>query len=351
MTVVDSASAAASAASASHEAHFFALSLDLLGVIGTDGEVKKINPAWARLLGQESEATTAVIGWLRAGEPVAGYECQLPCSDDQIRTFAWTATPGDEVFYVVGRDITDQLALEHELTRRAERLEQTNAELQEFAYVASHDLTEPLRMVTSYLQLLERRFGESLDDQAREFMGYAIDGARRMMAMIDDLLVYSRVANRDVQRQPVDLGAVAVEVVRTLQEPIAAAGATVEIGELPVVRAEPTQMVQLLQNLIANAVKFRAPDRPGHVAVTARRAQDGWDIAVADNGIGISSRDRDRIFKMFTRLHGPDEYAGSGIGLAVCRRIVERHGGTLEVESVIGEGTTFTVHLPDEDAA
>ncbi len=351
MTAVDSASAAASAASASHEAHFFALSLDLLGVIGTDGEVRHINPAWARLLGEDSEATAAIIGRLQAGEALAGYECQLPCSDNQIRTFAWTATPGDGVFYVVGRDITEQLAMEHELTRRAERLEQTNAELQEFAYVASHDLTEPLRMVTSYLQLLERRYGEGLDEQAREFMGYAVDGSRRMMAMIDDLLIYSRVANRDVERQPVDLGAVAVEVVRTLQAPIEAAGTTVEIGELPLVQAEPTQMVQLLQNLIANAVKFRAADRPGRVTVSARRAQDGWDIAVADNGIGISSRDHDRIFKMFARLHGPDDYAGSGIGLAVCRRIVERHGGTIELESVPGEGATFTVHLPDEDAA
>ena len=350
MTVVDSASAGASAASASHEAHFFALSLDLLGVIGADGEVRHVNPAWARLLGQDSEATAAVTGRLRAGESLAGYECQLPCSDDQIRTFAWTATPGDGVFYVIGRDITEQLALEHELTRRAERLEQTNAELQEVAYVASHDLTEPLRMVTSYLQLLERRYGESLDDQAREFMGYAVDGARRMMAMIDDLLVYSRVANREIQRQPVDLAAVAVEVLRTLEEPIAEAGATVVVGELPVVRAEPTQMVQLLQNLIANAVKFRAADRRGNISVTSRRAEHGWDIAVADNGIGISVRDHERVFKMFARLHGSDEYAGSGIGLAVCRRIVERHGGTIEVDSIPGEGATFTIHLPDEDA-
>ena len=350
MTVVDSASAAASAASSAHEAHFFELAPDLLGVIGRDSQVRHVNPAWERLFGHEADAVEEVIARLRDGCRLVNYECRLECMDGEARTISWSATPGEGVFYVVGRDVTEQLGLEHELTRRAERLEQTNAELQEFAYVASHDLTEPLRMVTSYLQLLERRYGEQLDDQAREFMGYATDGARRMMAMIDDLLVYSRVANRDVQRQPVDLGAVAVEVVRTLQAPIQEARATVVVSDLPVVQAEPTQMVQLLQNLVANAVKFRASDRRGHVSVTSRRAANGWDIAVADNGIGISARDHDRIFKMFARLHGPDDYAGSGIGLAVCRRIVERHGGTITVDSLPGDGTTFTVHLPDEDA-
>ncbi len=201
--------------------------------------------------------------------------------------------------------------MEHELAQRAERLQDTNAELQDFAYTASHDLSEPLRMVASFLGLLERRSADDLDEKGREYLRQAGDGAVRMRNLIDDLLTYSRVANEEPRREQVDLRVLVDGVLTVLGPAIAETEATVEVGELPTLEAESTQLGQLLQNLIGNAIKFHEPGRPPTVRIGARRTMGGCVVTVADDGIGIDEADQERIFAMFTRLHGRDDLCGN----------------------------------------
>jgi signal transduction histidine kinase len=237
-----------------------------------------------------------------------------------------------------------------ELARHTTALERSNTELREFAYAASHDLSEPLRTIASYLQLLERRYGNELDDEADQFIGYAVDGATRMRKLIDDLLAYSRVERTEVVAQPVDLTETVAVVMRSLAPAIEEAGATVEVGPLPTLAADPTQMAQLFQNLVANALKFRHPDRPARVEVRGERVGHGWRLTVADDGIGIEPEQAEKVFGMFQRLHGRDAYEGTGIGLAICRKIVERHGGRISAEPNPGGGTRMTAWIPDRIA-
>ena len=223
-------------------------------------------------------------------------------------------------------------------------------DLRELIYVASHDLTEPLRMVTSYLGLLQRRYGDALDETAGEFIHYAVDGAERMRALLDDLLRYSRVGGEDPVRRPVEVRAVLGAVLRSLEPALADTGATVEVvGSLPTLMADEVQLGQLLQNLIANAAKFRAPERPNRVTVAFAREEvaGAWRLSVTDDGIGMDLKHLDRIFQVFQRLHAREEFPGTGIGLAVCRRIVDRLDGTITVESAPGAGSTFHVSIPD----
>jgi len=230
------------------------------------------------------------------------------------------------------------------------RVAALEADLQELFYVASHDLNEPLRMVMSYLGLLERRYGEQLDDTAREFIHYAVDGAERMRALLDDLLYFSRAGSDEPAREPVAVAEVLGGVLRSLEPAIDEAGATIVVdGPLPVVAADGVQLGQLLQNLIANAVKFHVPGAANRVTVRARRDGDdaAWLLSVSDDGIGIGPRQQERIFQIFQRLHPRQDYDGTGIGLAICRRIAERLGGAITVDSVPGEGSTFTVSIPD----
>jgi PAS domain S-box-containing protein len=350
-----------------HLTRLFAMSPDLLAAAGFDGLLKHFNDAWEQQLGWPREVlerrpyleivhpedrveTERQIARLAQGETIAEYVCRMICADGTIRWMAWSGGPGDEAFYIVGRDVSDRLAMEHELAQRAERLQGTNAELQDFAYTASHDLSEPLRMVASFLGLLERRSAGDLDDAGREYLRQALDGAGRMRNLIDDLLLYSRVANEEPSRQQVDLGALVADVLRFLTPAIEEAGATVEVGRLPTLEAEPGQIMQLLQNLIGNAVKFHRPGAPPVVRVSARRTLGACVVTVADDGVGIPDADQERIFTMFTRLYGRDEFAGTGIGLAICRRIAERHGGRIYVESIVGEGSAFHTLLPDAPA-
>lgn len=231
--------------------------------------------------------------------------------------------------------------------------DRTQDELREIAYVASHDLTEPLRMVTSYLQLLDRRTADALDERSREFMFYAVDGAERMKALIDDLLRYSRAGTVGLNAGPVDLHALLVEVLRDLEPAIADAAATVTVEpDLPTVAADRVQLGQLLQNLVANAVKFRPEDRGNHVTVSARRLEgtDAVEVVIADDGIGVDPGQAERIWRVFQRLHHREEYPGNGIGLAICRRIVERHGGSINHADRPGGGSAFRVCFPEPDA-
>lgn len=230
--------------------------------------------------------------------------------------------------------------------RMAEELRRSNKDLEQFAFVASHDLQEPLRKVISYCQLLQRRYGGKLDAQADQFIEIIVKGGTRMSDLIRDLLAYARVGTQTAPAQAVDCAAIFRETAALLQETIRASGAKVTAERLPVVKADPTQVGQLFQNLVGNAVKFRG-DKPPEVRVKARRQGSFWRISVQDNGIGIDPRFQDRIFDMFQRLHGKEKYPGTGIGLAICKRIVERHGGRIWVDSVPGQGTTFNFTLPE----
>lgn len=236
-------------------------------------------------------------------------------------------------------DISGQKQVEGELMR-------SNAELEQFSYAISHDLQEPLRMVSSYLSLIERRYKERLNQDGLEFIAFAVDGAKRMSGMIQGLLEYSRVNRKGQSFRPVELKQATNEALENLALSISESGAVISLGELPVVNGDPGQLMRLMQNLIGNALKYRAPDRRPEVMVFAKRKDDQWEVAVADNGIGIAATDTERLFKVFQRLHTRSQYEGFGIGLAVCRRIVERHGGRIWVESEVGKGSRFVFTLP-----
>jgi light-regulated signal transduction histidine kinase (bacteriophytochrome) len=250
------------------------------------------------------------------------------------------------------RDVSERRRVEHQLRQTAAALEhqtvelmRSNAELQQFAYVASHDLQEPLRMVASYTQLLARRYEGKLDQDADEFIAFAVDGAKRMQALINDLLAYSRVGTQGRDFTQTDLNEIVDRVIADLTAAIDDTGATAHREHLPTVPGDPVQLGQLFQNLISNAIKFRGSETP-RVDVTAERQGREWRVSVRDNGIGIAPEFADRIFIIFQRLHTRDEYPGTGIGLAICKKIVERHGGQIWLESEPGAGATFTFTLP-----
>jgi len=227
-----------------------------------------------------------------------------------------------------------------------EELRRSNRELEQFAYVASHDLQEPLRVIIGYLQLIERRYRGKLDAEGEEFIGFVVDAVKRMQALIADLLEYSRVGTRGRPFVPTDADEVLRRVVESLSRVIAETGAQVTHDPLPTVCADDLQLMQLLQNLIGNALKFHGPQRP-QVHVSAQSDADGWRFSVRDNGIGIEPQYREQIFVIFQRLHTRDKYPGTGIGLAICKKIVERHGGRIWIDSAPGGGSTFYFTLPN----
>jgi PAS domain S-box-containing protein len=259
---------------------------------------------------------------------------------------------GDKLFFAAFiHDITERRAVEAALADQRKELERSNEELQQFAYVASHDLQEPLRMVASYTQLLSRRYKDKLGPDADEFIHYAVDGAQRMQTLINDLLAYSRVGTRGKPFEPVDLNQVVEIVKANLKVAIEESGAQLVVpASLPMVSGDRSQLVQLFQNLIGNAIKFHGEAAP-RVEISAERDEPAgmWRFAVRDNGIGIDPEHHDRIFVIFQRLHTREHYQGTGIGLAVCRKIVERHGGKIGVESADGKGSIFHFTIADTE--
>ena len=242
-------------------------------------------------------------------------------------------------------EVAERRTVEATLAAKAQGLARSNKELEQYAYVASHDLQEPLRMVTSYMQLIAERYRGRLDASADEFIGYALDGAGRMKKLIDDLLTYSRVSTR--RRDPVSTDS-AVVLARTLDNlrlAIEESGAVVTHSRLPTLLVDDTQLQQLFQNLIGNALKFRGAASP-RIHVEATRRELEWQFSVADNGIGIDVRHHDEIFMIFRRLHGREQYPGTGIGLALCKKIVEQQGGRIWLESEPGRGTTVYFTIP-----
>lgn len=243
------------------------------------------------------------------------------------------------------KEITERKNTEEKLKHTTADLARSNKELEQFAYVASHDLQEPLRMITSYLHLLEDRYKERLDSDAQEFIDYAVDGASRMHDLIDNLLAYSRVETHGKSFEVTDCNPVLNMALTNLKIAIEKSGAAVTRGEMPKVMADPTQLLEVFQNLVSNAIKFRGAD-PVKIDISAQQKGSEWMFCVKDNGIGIDLKHSERIFLIFQRLHTRDEYPGAGVGLAICKKIVERHGGRIWLESEIGKGSGFCFTIP-----
>ncbi len=285
------------------------------------------------------------------GEDVHDMEMVVVAGEGRARTVLASGQPitdagGVTLGAVVSmNDITARKAAERAAADNLKHLVSSNKELEQFAYVASHDLQEPLRMVASYTQLLARRYRGKLDADADEFIAFAVEGVTRMQSLINDLLIYARIGSHADDVVQADSGAALDRALANLKTTIADTGAAISRTAMPVVRADPTQLDQLFQNLLSNALKFRRDERP-EVAVGAEALGDLWHFSVRDNGIGIDPAYFDRIFVIFQRLHNRDKYEGTGIGLSICKKIVERHGGTMWVESRPGSGSTFHFTLP-----
>ncbi len=323
-------------------------------------EAEQLGSAWLQQIHPDDRERLA-SAWGATVERGANFEIdfRIRGADGAHRWFKTRATPlrdGDGhvvKWFGTNTDIEARTRAEQALRDRTRELTRSNADLEQFAYVASHDLQEPLRVVASYVQLLERRYADRLDEDAKDFIGFAVEASKRMQRLINDLLDYSRVTSRGRPARPAAAEDALAQAIVNLRSTIEDTAALVTHEPLPTVLADEGQLVRLFQNLIANGLKFRRVDAPVRVHVAATRSGGSWRFSVGDNGIGIAPEYTDRIFGLFQRLHAPLEYPGTGIGLALCKKIVERHGGRIWVESWPGEGSTFLFTLPgfEESAA
>jgi len=245
-------------------------------------------------------------------------------------------------------DVTSRIEAEQNLLAKSEQLEKSNQELEQFTYATSHDLQEPLRMVNSYLQLINKRYGDSLDEDATTFLGFATEGAERMQDLINDLLILSRVSNDQSRFHEVNMASIVERAISNLKMSIYESHAKIDIGKLPNMRVDPIQITQLFQNLIGNGIKYCQKGTSSHIKITAEKLSNEYVFSVSDNGIGIAENHFNRIFTIFQRLHTRSEYPGTGVGLSICSKIVNRHGGKIWVESELGKGSTFLFSIPIE---
>jgi PAS domain S-box-containing protein len=295
-----------------------------------------------------------ILDQLRAGKRVDHRETVRVAKDGRYVDVLVTASSlKDRDGQIIGaskiaRDISERKRAEEALRKSTEDLSRSNKDLEQFAYVASHDLQEPLRAVAGFVELLRRNLGSSLNSKAAGYMDFAVDGAKRMQLLINGLLEYSRVG-QDEKHEETSARAALDRAVAYQKNAIEEFSAEIEADELPAVHFDLTQLTQLFQNLIGNAIKFRGKEAP-RVHIGAKRDSDGWQFSVSDNGIGIEPEYTERIFLIFQRLHSRENYPGTGIGLAICKKIVERHKGKIWVESKLGEGSTFYFTIPDSSA-
>jgi len=344
-------------------------SLDPLVTIGADGKITDVNAATeaatgyvrAALIGADfsdyfTEPEKARAGYQQVFREgfVRDYPLDLRHRDGHVTPVLYSASVyRDQSGSVIGvfaaaRDITERKRAEEQIRRYTEDLRRSNQDLEHFAYVASHDLQEPRRTVSSFSQLLARRYQGKMGAEADEFIGFIVDGATRMQTLINDLLSFSRIGTRGNPFTEVTCNSRVEAAKENLDAAVAESGASILYQNLPTLVADPMQLTQLFQNLFSNAIKFRRQGVPPQIEVSATRVERAWRLSVRDNGIGIDREYFDRIFVIFQRLHGREDYPGTGIGLAVCKKIVERHGGRIWVESEPGKGSTFHFTIPDE---
>ncbi|MBC7953195.1 MAG: hypothetical protein H7Z12_15415 [Rhodospirillaceae bacterium] len=299
-----------------------------------------------RVMSYRSVPARNLVVWVGVGneEPLAGWRLRM------LRTIAWAVASVAAMLAlttILVRELARERRTSTDLVNLNRDLARSNADLEQFAYVASHDLKEPLRNIASYVQLLQRRYQGRLDPDADAFIGYTVDGVRRMQSIINELLAYSRIGTGELTLVPVQAGILVSTALAHLKGVIAEAQAAVEVkGPLPVVEADAAQLGSLFQNLIGNALKYRSEDVRAEVAIGCEDRVTQWAFYVQDNGIGIDAQYHSQIFDLFKRLHPRDSYPGTGIGLAICQRVVERHGGRIWVESEPGRGSTFWFSLP-----
>ena len=317
--------------------------------------IELVGKKWKDIIPPAQRAVIKATDERRERGEIARYEVKMKRQNGSSVIALVTSSPRYEHDGFTGTltvltNITERVRAEEALAKKAIELAQSNAELEQFAYVASHDLQEPLRMVTSYLQLLEQRYKGKYDADADEFINFAVDGAKRMKRLIDDLLAFSRVGTRGKELVATDCEVVLKQTLTNLQLAIEESDAAITHDPLPTVLADEVQLEQLFRNLIGNAIKFRSRAQP-EIHIEAERQNGDWCLSVRDNGIGIDPQYSDRIFIIFQRLHTREEYPGTGIGLAICKRIVERHSGRIWVESEAGKGATFFFTIPASEAS
>jgi PAS domain S-box-containing protein len=345
---------------------------DIIAINNKSNFLTKVNPAAIKILGYTEEEllsqpfynfihpddhdkTLVQSRILQSGEPIFNFQNRYITKSGEIIWLNWTATPSfrNGLTYSVAKDITaskkneeDLIKLNLELKNYTKELETSNAELEQFAYVASHDLQEPLRMVTSFLTQLKLKYEDALDDKAHTYIHFAVDGAKRMRKIILDILEYSKLGTEDEVHEDVDLNLIFEEIFNFHRNDIDRENAKITYSNLPVLKIGKLAVFQIFNNIISNALKYKNKNKLIVVEITAKERGNYWEFAIADNGIGIPKPYLEKIFVLFQRLHGKGEYSGTGVGLAIVKKLVQANGGKIWVESEINKGSTFYVQLP-----
>ncbi len=336
----------------------------------TQFNITRFNPAFEALTGRKAievigkslevlfppdlrKEALEIIKDLEQGKRLETVEINIMHVNGTRKTVLWNSAPimdasGNNIIATIaqGQDITERKQITENLNMTLDRLENSNKELEQFAYIASHDLQEPLRMISSYTQLLERKYKDKLDDDANEFIHYAVDGANRMQKMINDLLEYSRITSRGEELETIDTSIILGKAISMLQLKIEDNSALITNDDLPIVKGDASQILRVFQNLIENAIKYKKKSENPKIHISCQKKNNFYEFSVTDNGIGMDMKYKDKLFIIFGRLHSSKAYPGTGIGLAICKRIIERHGGKIWFESKEYEGSTFYFTIP-----